>query len=66
MFSFQQKQRRRGQNRFYLEAEGWPVGWGLGGGGTMYTHVSKCKNDKIIGEEKNKINIKGKERCRMN
>jgi hypothetical protein len=21
-------------------------------GGTMYTHVSKCKNDKIKGEEK--------------
>jgi hypothetical protein len=23
---------------------------GVGVGGTMYTHVSKCKNDKIKGE----------------
>jgi hypothetical protein len=30
-------------------------GGGWGGGGTMYTHVSKCKNDKIKGERiKNK------------
>jgi hypothetical protein len=36
--------RTRGRNRFYLQA--W---WGRGGGvaQTMYTHVSKCKNDKI-------------------
>jgi hypothetical protein len=29
--------------------------WGLAGGKvaqTMYTHVSKCKNDKIKGEKK--------------
>jgi hypothetical protein len=44
MFSLQQNWRRRGWNRFCLEA-------GVGGGGrevaqTMHTHVSKCKNDK--------------------
>jgi hypothetical protein len=27
---------------------------GRWGGGTMYTHVSKCKNDKIKGEKKKK------------
>jgi hypothetical protein len=37
MFSLQQNWRTREQNRFFLE-----VGWGA-----MYTHVSKCKNDKI-------------------
>jgi hypothetical protein len=26
--------------------------WGGRGGGTMYTHVSKCKNDKIKGGNK--------------
>jgi hypothetical protein len=53
MFSLQQNQRTRGLNRFCWE------GWGRKGGGekgkrgggeeakTMYTHVSKCKNDKI-------------------
>jgi hypothetical protein len=25
---------------------------GVGGGGTMYTHGSKCKSNKIKGEEK--------------
>jgi hypothetical protein len=42
MFSLQQNQRTKGQNSFCLE---------VGDGGvvaqTMYTHVSKCKNDKI-------------------
>jgi hypothetical protein len=45
MFSFQQNQRAREQNKFCLEA-----GWGGVGEQvtqTMYTHVSKCKNDKI-------------------
>jgi hypothetical protein len=39
MFSLQQNQRTRGQNRFcpHLRGEGQ----------TMYTYVSKCKNDKI-------------------
>jgi hypothetical protein len=42
MFSLQQSWRTRGRNRF------WPE---LGGGREevaqiMYTHVSKCKNDK--------------------
>jgi hypothetical protein len=31
-------------------------------GGTMYTHVSKCKNDKIK-REKNKIKLKWKKRA---
>jgi hypothetical protein len=39
-FFLQQNQRIRGQNRFY------PEGWGKVAK-TMYTHVSKCKNDKI-------------------
>jgi hypothetical protein len=38
MFSLQPNQRTRGQNRFFLE---------VGVGGTKYTHVCKCKNDKI-------------------
>jgi hypothetical protein len=38
MFSLQ-RIRRRGQNRFCTEA-------GEGKGGTMHTHVSKCKNNK--------------------
>jgi hypothetical protein len=45
MSSLQQNQRTRGQNRFCPEA-----GMGSMGGvvaQTMYTHVSKCKNDKI-------------------
>jgi hypothetical protein len=45
VFSLQQKQRR--QNSFCLEGGSWK--W-VGSGGkvaqTMYTHVSKCKNDK--------------------
>jgi hypothetical protein len=50
MFSVQQNQ-RRGQNRFCLE-----VGdWGRELAQTIYTHVSKCKNNKIKGERKNKI-----------
>jgi hypothetical protein len=48
MFSLQQSQRKREWNRFCSEA-----GVGGGGGGRevvqiMYTHVNKCKNDKII------------------
>jgi hypothetical protein len=49
MISLQQNRRRRGQNKFCLE-----LGWaGVGGEvtQTMYTHVSKCKNDKIKGEK---------------
>jgi hypothetical protein len=43
MLSLQQNQRTRGQNRFSSEAV-----WGLGEvAQIMYTHVSKCKNDKI-------------------
>jgi hypothetical protein len=34
------------RNSYCLEAE-------LGVGGTMYTHVSKCKNDKIKERKKN-------------
>jgi hypothetical protein len=43
LLCFQQNQRRRAQNRFCPEA-------GEGGGEvaqTIYTHMSKCKNDKI-------------------
>jgi hypothetical protein len=29
-------------------AESGEEGWGGGGGQTMYTQVSKCKNDKIF------------------
>jgi hypothetical protein len=56
ILSLQQNQKRRGWNRFSLKGEGC--------GGeveqTMYTHVSKCKNDKIKGEkrkEKNKCSL---------
>jgi hypothetical protein len=47
IFSIQQNQRTRGWSRFCLEA-----GSGVKRGGrevaqTVYTHVSKCKNDKI-------------------
>jgi hypothetical protein len=40
MFSLQQKKRTRGRNRFCPEVEVVEVAQ------TMYTHVSKCKNDK--------------------
>jgi hypothetical protein len=40
MFSLQQNQRTRGQNRFCPERRGEL------GAGTMYTHVNKCKNEK--------------------
>jgi hypothetical protein len=52
MFSLQQNW-RRGQNRFCLEA-GWEQGWGelWEDGQTMYTYVSKSKNNKIKGERK--------------
>jgi hypothetical protein len=42
MSSLQQNQRTRGRNRFCPE-----VGVGRGVAQIMYTHVSKCKNDKI-------------------
>jgi hypothetical protein len=49
---FSLQHRRRRWNRFCLFCRG--VG-DVGGGGevaqTMYTHVSKCKNDKIKGEK---------------
>jgi hypothetical protein len=51
MFSLQQNWRTRRWNRFCLEAGGGRWGrWGSLGGEvvqTMYTPVSKCKNDKI-------------------
>jgi hypothetical protein len=54
MFSPQQNQ-RRGQNRFCLEVGGWG---GLGEvAQTMYTHVSKCKNDKIKREKQRNKNV---------
>jgi hypothetical protein len=44
-FSLQQNWRTSGRNRFCPEAGGK---WGEGEvAQTMYTHVSKCKNDKI-------------------
>jgi hypothetical protein len=47
MFSLEQNQ-RRGWNRFGLE-----VGcWGGEVAQAMYTHLSKCKNEKINGEKK--------------
>jgi hypothetical protein len=42
MYSLQQNQRTREQNRFCPKAEDQ----------TMYIHVSKCKNNKIKGEKK--------------
>jgi hypothetical protein len=43
MFSLQQSWRTRGQNRFCLEAgEEWEEMAQI-----MYTHLSKCENDKI-------------------
>jgi hypothetical protein len=54
MFSLQQNQ-RRGWNRFCLEAGYWGAGEdGREVAQTMYTHVRKCKNDKIKGGEKKK------------
>jgi hypothetical protein len=52
MFSFQQNQRTRRQNRLCLEVER-----GEGLAQTMYTHVSKCKNYKIKGEREKKERI---------
>jgi hypothetical protein len=48
MFSLQHNLRRRSQNWFCLEAEGERREVAQ----TIYTHVSKCKNDKIKGEKK--------------
>jgi hypothetical protein len=48
MFSLQQNWRTRGKNTFCLEVEDrGGGGWGEGGL-TMYTHVSKCKYNKIF------------------
>jgi hypothetical protein len=55
MFSLQQNQRRGGQNGFCCW--GWEGRWHKQ---TMYTHVSKCKNDKIKGENKFKIKRRNK------
>jgi hypothetical protein len=44
MYSLQQNWRTRGQNRS-AQKEGWEGGRKVAH--TMYTHVSKCKNDKI-------------------
>jgi hypothetical protein len=41
MFSLQQNQKTRGWNRFCPEKVGRNVAQ------TMYTHVSKCKNNKV-------------------
>jgi hypothetical protein len=49
-FSLQQNQRIREWNRFCPEAGGGGRGKGRRrgeGAQTMYTHVSKCKNNKI-------------------
>jgi hypothetical protein len=59
LFSIQQNQRKRGWNRFCLEAEGngekrkGQKGCGEKGeeAQVMYTHVSKCKNYKIFKKE---------------
>jgi hypothetical protein len=51
MFSLQQNWKTREQNRFCLEEGYWAV-WGVVQ--TMYTHISKCKNDKIKEREKNR------------
>jgi hypothetical protein len=50
MISLQQNQTKRGWNRFCLEV--WREG-----AQRMYTHVNKCKNDKIKGEKINKNKI---------
>jgi hypothetical protein len=50
----QQNWRRRGQNRFCLEMEGFGGGWGGGVGlrgemvQTMYVYMNKCINNKKI------------------
>jgi hypothetical protein len=44
MFSLQQNQRTRWQIRFLLRSGGW----GREVAQTIYTHVSKCKNNKIF------------------
>jgi hypothetical protein len=53
MFSLQQNWRGRGENRFCLEVRG-----GEKVTQTMYTHVSKYKNDKRRKEKKNPNNNK--------
>jgi hypothetical protein len=58
IFSLQQNWRRRGQNRFCLEAVGgeewkrWERWEEVAQ--TMCTHLSKCKNDKIKERKKKK------------
>jgi hypothetical protein len=46
IFSLQQNERTRGQNKFCPEV----VGRGKEVVQTMYTHVSKCKNDKMTSK----------------
>jgi hypothetical protein len=46
MFSLQQNQKTRGQNRFCQRQWGG-VGMGEVVAQTVYTHVNKCKNYKI-------------------
>jgi hypothetical protein len=54
LLCFQQK-RRRGQNLFRNGGGGIWGSWRSGeGASTMYTHVSKCKNDKIKEKQKHK------------
>jgi hypothetical protein len=55
MFSLQQNKRTRGLIRFCLEVERRAGGGGGEVAQTMYTHVSKYKNDKIIIKNSNKI-----------
>jgi hypothetical protein len=49
MFSLQQNQRTRGWKRFCLEAG---RGWEGEVTQTVYTHVNKCKNNKIKERKK--------------
>jgi hypothetical protein len=53
MFPFQQNWRTRGQNRFCPDVGFWWVG---AVAQIMYTHASKCKNNKIK-ERKIKIDL---------
>jgi hypothetical protein len=53
MFSFQQNQGTREWNRFCPEAGG--RGWRKVAQ-TIYTYISKCKNNKIKERKKNPIN----------
>jgi hypothetical protein len=66
MFSLQQNQRRGRWNRFCLEAGVWQQGCGgLAGIGTMYTHVSKYKNDKIKSKNINQKRKNKERKCNI-